>query len=108
MTVIKKITTFLASFVFVGILLNTTPYASIASAQQGNYFCIPTYDQLIKQTSEKELLLAFVGMTGTGMTLYFFANGTDFSVFFKDRATGQYCTAPNYYGNILNPAPIED
>ena len=105
MTVIKKITAFLASLVVANIVLNT----SIASAQQlPNMFCIPTYEHLIEQTQEKELLLAFVGVTRTGMSLWFFANATDFSVFFKDRVTGQYCTAPNYYGMILNPAPTED
>ena len=107
MTVIKKITTFLASFVFAGILLNTTPYASIASAQ-GNFFCIPTYEELIKQTEEKELVLAFVGVARQGQALWFFVNDTDWSVFFKDRVTGHYCTAPNYYGTILNPTSTED
>ena len=103
MTVIKKITTFLASLVVASVALNT----SIASAQ-GNFFCIPTYEELIKQTEEKELVLAFAGVAKQGQSLWFFINDTDWSVFFKDRATGQYCTAPNYYGNILNPAPIED
>ena len=110
MTSIKKITTFLASLVVASILLNTTPYASIASAQQQlpNMYCIPTYEQLIKETQEKELLLAFVGVTRTGLNLWFFANSTDFSVFFKDRVTGQYCTAPNYYGMILNSTSTEN
>ena len=104
MTVIKKITTFLASLVVAGIVLN----ASIVFAQQSNFFCIPTYEQLIEQTEKRKLLLAFVGVTRTGMSLWFFANATDFSVFFKDRVTGQYCTAPNYYGSILNAIPVED
>ena len=106
MTSIKKITVFLASLVVAGIVLNT----SIASAQQQlpNMYCIATYEQLIKQTQEKELLLAFVGVTRTGLNLWFFANSTDFSVFFKDRVTGQYCTAPNYYGVILNSTSTEN
>ena len=104
MTSIKKITVFLASLVVAGIVLNT----SIASAQQQlpNMYCIATYEQLIKQTQEKELLLAFVGVTRTGLNLWFFANSTDFSVFFKDRITGNYCTAPNYFGNIIDITPM--
>ena len=106
MTPIKKITTFLVSLVVAGIVLST----SIVSAQQaqGNFFCIPTYELLIEQTEKKELLLTFAGMTRTGMTLYFFTNDTEFSVFFRDRVTSHYCTAPNYYGSILNSTPIED
>ena len=106
MTSIKKITIFLSSLVVAGIVLNT----SIASAQQQlpNMYCIATYEQLIKQTQEKELLLAFVGVTRIGLNLWFFANSTDFSVFFKDRVTGQYCTAPNYYGSTVNAPPVED
>ena len=104
MTSIKKVTIFLASLAVAGIILNT----SIVSAQQSNFFCIPTYEQLIEQTEKKELLLTFAGMTRTGMTLYFFTNDTEFSVFFRDRVTSHYCTAPNYYGSILNSTPIED
>ena len=104
---IKKITTFLASLVVAGIVLsNSIVFAQ--QAQQSDFFCIPTYEQLIEQTEKRELLLAFVGVTRTGMSLWFFANATDFSVFFKDRVTGQYCTAPNYYGSILNAIPVED
>jgi hypothetical protein len=107
MTSIKKITTFLASLVVASILLNTTPYASIASAQQaGGMYCVSSYEQLVMETQEKELLLAFVGITRTGMPLWFFANSTNFSVFFKDRITGNYCTAPNYFGNIIDITPM--
>ena len=104
---IKKITTFLASLVVAGIVLSTS-IVFAQQAQQSNFFCIPTYEHLIEQTEKRELLLAFVGVTRTGMSLWFFANATDFSVFFKDRVTGQYCTAPNYYGSILNATPVED
>ena len=103
MTVIKKITTFLASLVVASVALNT----SIASAQ-GNFFCIPTYEELIKQTEEKELVLAWAGVARQGQPLWFFVNDTEFSVFFKDRVTGQYCTAPNYYGVTVNAPPVED
>ena len=103
MTVIKKITTFLTSLVVASVALNT----SIASAQ-GNFFCIPTYEELIKQTEEKELVLAFAGVARQGQALWFFVNDTDWSVFFKDHETGQYCTAPNYYGKILNATPTEE
>ena len=106
MTSIKKITTFLASLVVASVALNTTLNAQ--QAQQSDFFCIPTYEHLIEQTEKRKLLLAFVGVTRTGMSLWFFANATDFSVFFKDRVTGQYCTAPNYYGSILNAIPVED
>ena len=104
MTVIKKITTFLASLVVASVALNT----SIASAQQSNFYCIPTYEELIKQTEEKELVLAFAGVARQGQALWFFINDRDWSVFFKDRTTGHYCTAPNYYGTILNPTSTED
>ena len=103
MTSVKKITTFLASLVVASVALNTT-----LNAQQLSVFCIPSYEQLIKQTGEKELLLEFAGVTKTGISLWFFANARDFSVFFKDHTTGQYCTAPNYYGAILNATPTED
>ena len=102
---IKQIITILASLVFAGMVLNV-PVASAQNAQ-GNFFCIPTYELLIKQTEERELAIEFVGMTRTGMALWFFANDTEFSVFFKDRVTGQYCTAPNYYGAIIKPMPTE-
>ena len=101
---IKKITTFLASLVVAGIVLN----ASIVFAQQSNFFCIPTYEQLIEQTEKKELVLAFAGVARQGQPLWFFVNDTEFSVFFKDRVTGQYCTAPNYYGVTVNAPPVED
>ena len=101
---VKKITTFLASLVVVGIILNT----SIASAQQSNFYCIPTYEELIKQTEEIELVLAFAGVARMGQPLWFFINDTDWSVFFKDRVTGHYCTAPNYYGTIVTAVPTED
>jgi hypothetical protein len=104
MTSIKKITISLASFVVAGIILNT----SFVSAQQSNFFCIPTYEELIKQTEEKELVLAFAGVARQGQALWFFINDTDWSVFFKDRTTGHYCTAPNYYGTILSPTSTED
>ena len=104
MTSIKKITTFLASLVVASVALNTT----LNAQQGGGIFCIPTYEELIKQTEDKELVLAFAGVARQGQALWFFINDTDWSVFFKDRATGQYCTAPNYYGKILDPTPTED
>jgi len=104
MTSIKKITIFLASLVVAGIVLST----SIVSAQQSNFFCIPTYEQLIEQTEKKELVLAFAGVARQGQPLWFFVNDTDWSVFFKDRRTGHYCTAPNYYGTIVTAVPTED
>ena len=106
MTSIKKITTFLASLVVASVALNTT----LNAQQGGGIFCIPTYEELIKQTEEKELVLAWAGVARQGQPLWFFVNDTEFSVFFKDRVTGQYCTAPNYYGATVNapPAPVED
>ena len=107
MTVIKKITTFLASLVVAGIVLsNSIVFAQ--QAQQSDFFCIPTYEQLIEQTEKKELVLVFAGVARQGQPLWFFVNDTDWSVFFKDRTTGHYCTAPNYYGKILDPTSTED
>ena len=100
---IKRISIFLASIVIAVISLNV----SIASAQ-GNFFCIPTYELLIKQTEEKNQLLSFAGITRTGQPLWFFANDTEFSVFYKDHSTGYYCTSPNYYGSRIEPVPTED
>ena len=104
MTSVKKITTFLASLVVASVALNTT----LNAQQQTGIFCIPTYEELIKQTEKKELVLAFAGVARQGQSLWFFINDTDWSVFFKDRVTGHYCTAPNYYGTILNPTSTED
>ena len=94
MTSIKQITTFLASLVVASVALNTT----LNAQQQAGIFCIPTYEELIKQTGEKELVLAFAGVARQGQPLWFFVNDT----------TGHYCTAPNYYGTILNPTSTED
>ena len=104
MTSIKKITTFLASLVVASVALNTT----LNAQQGGGIFCIPTYEELIKQTEEKELVLAWAGVARQGQPLWFFVNDTEFSVFFKDRVTGQYCTAPNYYGVTVKAPPVED
>ena len=104
MTSVKKITTFLASLIVASVALNTT----LNAQQQGGIFCIPTYEELIKQTEEKELVLAWAGVARQGQPLWFFVNDTEFSVFFKDRVTGQYCTAPNYYGVTVNAPPVED
>ena len=104
MTPIKKITTFLASLVVASVALNTT----LNAQQGGGIFCIPTYEELIKQTEEKELVLAWAGVARQGQPLWVFVNDTEFSVFFKDRVTGQYCTAPNYYGVTVNAPPVED
>ena len=101
---VKKITTFLASLVVASVALNTT----LNAQQQGGIFCIPTYEELIKQTEEKELVLAFAGVARMGQPLWFFINDTDWSVFFKDGVTGHYCTAPNYYGTIVTAVPTED
>ena len=100
---IKRISIFLASIVVAGISLNV----SIASAQ-GNFFCIATYEFLIKQAEDKNQLLSFAGITRTGQPLWFFVNDTEFSVFYKDRSTGYYCTSPNYYGLRIEPVPTED
>ena len=104
MTSVKKITTFLASLIVASVALNTT----LNAQQGGGIFCIPTYEELIKQTEDKELVLAFAGVARQGQALWFFINDTDWSVFFKDRVTGHYCTAPNYYGTILDPTSTED
>jgi len=50
MTSVKKITTFLASLVVASVALNTT----LNAQQQTGIFCIPTYEELIKQTEEKD------------------------------------------------------
>ena len=106
MTSIKQIITILFSLVFAGLVLNV-PVASSQPAQ-GNFFCIATYEFLIKQAEDKNQLLSFAGITRTGQPLWFFVNDTEFSVFYKDHSTGYYCTSPNYYGSRIEPVPTED
>ena len=88
---IKKITTFLASLVVVSVILNTT-----LNAQEGIIYCISSLEQLIKETGEKQMLLAFAGTTKTGMPLWFFISDTE-----------KYCTSPNHYGTLLNRKSYE-
>ena len=99
---IKKITTFLASLVVVSVILNTT-----LNAQEGIIYCISSLEQLIKETGEKQMLLAFAGTTKTGMPLWFFISDADFTVFFKNSVTEKYCTSPNHYGTLLNRKSYE-
>ena len=103
---IKQTLIFIASLAVASIALNTSLYAQCAKPEAeltaiGQY-CVDSYEQLVKETEEKEQFLAFVGLTVTGTPLWFFASSKSFSVFFRDFATGKYCTAPNYFGKIVD------
>ena len=88
------------------IALNTSLHAQCAKQEAeptaGNMYCVSSYEQLLQETGNKEQTLAFAGITRTGLPLWFFKSDRSFTVFFKSRLTGKYCTAPNYHGNILN------
>ena len=100
---IKQVLIFIASLAVASIALNTSLHA-----QLGGMYCIDSYEQVEQETGEKEQTLVFAGITRTGLPLWFFKSDRSFTVFFKSRLTGKYCTAPNYHGNILNDLPIEE
>ena len=115
MTTIKQTIIFLVTIAVASLTFNSSLGASIESQIQGQgggigMYCVPTYETLILQTEERQQPLAFVGVTRTGTYLWFFANAENFSVFFKDKTTGQYCTSPKYWGKIVNtmPMPMDD
>ena len=103
MTSIKKITIFLASLIVASVTLNTT----LNAQQAGGMYCVSSYEQLIEETEERDQLLAFIGVTRTGTALWFFTNSKNFSVFYKDQNTGDYCTSPKYWGKIVNSLPMD-
>ena len=106
--VILFLVSFLACFIIVGLLINSSSSSKAWAQPTGGMYCVSSYEELMKETKKREQLLAFVGITRTGTALWFFANAENFSVFFKDRMTGNYCTAPNYWGKIVNTMPMED
>ena len=94
---IRQTLIFIASLAIASIALNTSLHA-----QTGGMYCISSYEQVEQETGEKGQTLVFAGITRTGLPLWFFKSDRSFTVFFKSRLTGKYCTAPNYHGNILN------
>ena len=113
MTTIKQTIIFLVTIAVASLTFNSSLGASIESQIQGQgggigMYCVPTYETLILQTEERQQPLAFVGVTRTGTYLWFFANAENFSVFFKDRTTGKYCTSPKYWGKIVDAEPMDD
>ena len=109
---IRQTLIFIASLAVASIALNTSLYAQCAKPEAepiaGGTYCISSYEELMQETGEKELTLAFAGITRTGLPLWFFKNDKGFTVFFKSRLTGKYCTAPNYFGKIINVTPMEE
>ena len=113
MTKIKQTIIFLVAIAVASLTFNSSLGASIEAQIQGQgggvgMYCVPTYEILLLQTKEREQILAFVGITRTGTYLWFFANAENFSVFFKDRTTGKYCTSPKYWGKIVDAEPMDD
>ena len=104
MVKIKQTIIFLVAIAVASLTFNS----SLSAQTQGGMYCVSTYEELMQQTEERKQVLAFVGITRTGVALWFFTNAENFSVFFKDRMTGNYCTAPNYWGKIVNTMPMED
>jgi hypothetical protein len=107
MTKIKQTIIFLVAIAVASLTFNSSLSAQTQGGGIGMY-CVPTYEILTMQTKEREQLLAFVGITRTGTYLWFFANSENFSVFFKDKRTGDYCTSPKYWGKIVDTAPMDD
>jgi hypothetical protein len=109
---IRQTLIFIASLAVASIALNTSLHAQCAKQEAeptaGNMYCVSSYEQLLQETGNKEQTLAFAGITRTGLPLWFFKSDTGFTVFFKSRLTGKYCTAPNYFGKIINVTPIEE
>jgi hypothetical protein len=104
MTKIKQTIIFLVAIAVASLTFNS----SLSAQTQGGMYCVDSYEELMQQTEERKQLLAFVGITRTGTPLWFFANAENFSVFFKDRMTGKYCTSPKYWGKIVNTVPMDD
>ncbi len=101
---IKQTLLFLACFTLLSLLWNSS-----ATAQEGaGMYCVSSYEQLMHETLQKEQSLAFAGITRAGLPLWFFKNEENFTVFFKSRLTGKYCTAPNYFGKIIDVTPMEE
>jgi hypothetical protein len=106
---IKNILTFLAALAVASIALNTSLSAgskesrgTIPNDPTGVY-CINSTEELNIQTKEKGLTFLFNGITRTGIPLWFYRNDTGFTVFYRTPAR-QYCTTPNYFGEILESA----
>ena len=105
MVKIKQTIIFLVAIAVAGLTFNTS---SVAQNEGGGMYCVDSYEELMQQTEERKQVLAFVGITRTGVALWFFTNAENFSVFFKDRMTGKYCTSPKYWGKIVNTVPMDD
>ena len=108
MTSIKNTIIFLTSLLVVGLVFNLMTNTRAWAQPTGGMYCVSSYEELIVETKKREQPLAFVGITRTGVALWFFASPEAFSVFFKDRMTGKYCTSPKYWGKVINTMPMED
>ena len=105
--VILFLVSFVTCFIVVGMILNSSSFSKALAQPTAGMYCVSSYEQLIEETEERDQLLAFIGITRTGTPLWFFANSDNFSVFYKDRNTGHYCTSPKYWGKIVESLPMD-
>jgi len=103
---LRKTLLFLASLLAGSILLNTSILAGSPGKpkQPGGatpLYCIESTEELERQVAQKGLKFLFSGITRNGIPLWFYSNNTSFTVFYRtpDR---DYCTTPNYYGDIID------
>ena len=107
----KNILIFLASLAVASIALNTA--LSAGSGEQhrvmpmpggpASVYCIRTTEELEVQVKQKGLSFLFSGITKAGVPLWFYRNEKGFTVFYRT-PTQQYCTTPNFYGDIIETA----
>ena len=111
----KNILIFLASLAVASIACNTALSAG-SSEQHGtmpmpggpaSVYCIRTTEELEMQVKQKGLSFLFSGITRAGVPLWFYRNEKDFTVFYRT-PTQQYCTTPNFYGDIIETASEGD
>ena len=108
---LRKTLLFLASLSVTSIALNTS--LSAGSAEQhgvmpmpggsASVYCIRTTEELEVQVKQKGLSFLFSGITRAGVPLWFYRNEKGFTVFYRT-PTQQYCTTPNFYGDIIETA----
>ena len=106
----RKVIIFLASLAVASIALNTQGLSAGSGEQHGampgspaSVYCIRTTEELEKQTRQKGLSFLFSGITRAGVPLWFYRNEKGFTVFYRT-PTQQYCTTPNFYGDIIEAA----
>jgi len=110
---IRQTLIFIASLAVASIAFDTTLSAG-STKQHGampsgpaSVYCIRTTEELEMQVKQKGLSFLFSGITRAGVPLWFYRNEKDFTVFYRT-PTQQYCTTPNFYGDIIETASEGD